>query len=61
MDDKLEKSLLKITDAIRKQIIYLHSLKSNGNIDITVRLSFTQGGIGAAKIRNVTEESIFQP
>jgi hypothetical protein len=60
VDEKLEKSLLKITDAIRKQIISLHSLKSSGNIDITVRLSMTQGFIGAAKIRNVAEENIFQ-
>jgi hypothetical protein len=60
MDDKLEKSLLKITDALRKQIINLHSQKSSGNIDITVRLSMSQGFIGAAKLRNVAEENIFQ-
>lgn len=60
MDDKLEKSLLKITDSMRKQIINLHSQKSSGNIDITVRLSMSQGFIGAAKIRNVAEEIIFQ-
>lgn len=59
-DDKLEKSLVKITDAVRKQIISLHSQKSSGNIDITIRLSMSQGFIGAAKIRNVAEESIIQ-
>lgn len=60
MDEKLEKSLLKITDAVKKQIFNLHSQKSSGNIDITVRLSMSQGFIGAAKIRNVAEEIIFQ-
>jgi len=61
VDEKLEKPLLKITDALRKQIINLHSQKSSGNIDITVRLSMTQGFIAAAKIRSVAEENIFSP
>jgi hypothetical protein len=60
MDEKLEKSLTVIISALRKQIISLHSNKSSGNIDITVRLSMSQGFIGAAKLRNVAEESLFQ-
>jgi uncharacterized protein YwbE len=61
MDDKFDKSLLKITDAVKKQILNLHSVHYHGNIDITVRLNLSQGGVGAAKIRSVTEETIIQP
>lgn len=59
-DEKLDKTIKQITNSLQKQIIRLHTQKSSGNIDITVRLSMSQGFIGAARIRSVAEEIVFQ-
>jgi hypothetical protein len=59
MDDK-QKTLSLITDAVKKQINCLQSQKITGNINLTLVLSMSQGYIGAVKIRNTSEETVFQ-
>jgi hypothetical protein len=61
VDDKLEKSLSKITDAVKKQIISLHSSHHSGKILLTlvVELDLSQGFIGSAAITNNIKERIF--
>lgn len=59
MDEK-QKTLKLITDAIEKQINNLQFVKKTGTIELTVRLNMSQGFIGAAAIKNVSEEVIFK-
>lgn len=61
MDEKLEKSLLKITDAVKMQILSLTSSRRSGRILLTlvVELDLSQGFIGSAAITNNAKERIF--
>jgi len=56
--EEKEKTLINITEAVRRQIYSLICAKKSGKFELTLELNLSQGGIGDAYIHSHAREKI---